>query len=109
MTNNEKLARWQGWNREKNHSHWWRTPAFELVCRYPDYLNDDAAAMSLLDTLVEKGYLPELVYLNCKHWQCEVWKGNYLHAVSKEPTRREAVVAACLELIEKENTDDPTR
>ena len=95
MTDNGKIARWQGVypNPPK-----YRDEA-DNDAQCPDYLNDDASAMSLLDTLAEKGYLPELVYLNCKHWQCEAWKGNDLHAVSKEPTIRESVVAAVLQLI----------
>ena len=46
MTDNEKLARWQGW--EEYHS--------DINKHVPDYLNDDAAAMSLLDTLKQKKY-----------------------------------------------------
>ena len=95
MTDNEKLARWQGFNPDVNDVEGYYLPKGYVE----DYLNDDASAMCLLDTLAEKGYLPELVYLNCKHWQCEAWKGNDLHAVSKEPTIRESVVAAVLQLI----------
>lgn len=62
MTDNEKIARWQGWNREKNHSHWWRTPEFELVCRYPDYPTDGDAAIGLLNTLVLKGYEVTVIF-----------------------------------------------
>lgn len=92
MTDNEKLARWQGW--EEYHS--------DINKHVPDYLNDDAAAMSLLDTMVEKGHEPKLQYYhNIKQWgmmpdeDCGYeWLGD---------TRREAVCAACLELIEKED------
>lgn len=122
MTDNEKIAQWQNklpmsccrfdnfYDDDcKNES----LPCFKpiiidgvgKVCEAisfagtPDYQSDDAAAMSLLDTAVDKGYLPELLYLNCKYWQCEIWKGKDLHGVGKEPTRVAAVVAAVLQLI----------
>jgi len=50
MTDNERLAKWQEW--EEYHS--------DINKHVPDYLNDDDAAMSLLDTLVEKKYHPVL-------------------------------------------------
>ena len=103
MTDNEKLARWQGW--EEYHS--------DINKHVPDYLNDDAAAMSLLDTLVEKGYCPLLALNGTTNlWQCSIDEfstiGKYrVHApVVDDPelgrdTRREAVVSAVLELIER--------
>ena len=105
MTDNEILARWQG-------------PAFgEPPNEYyemPDYLNDDAAAMSLLDTLVEKGYVPQLAYNGTTLlWQCAIdeWTMVGTHRVHSplindvelgRDTRRAAVVAACLEVARKE-------
>ena len=99
MTDNERLAKWQEW--EEYHS--------DMNKHVPDYLNDDAAAMSLLDTLVERHYGIELK----KHRVHELWsfeiirddlltvESNYIVAACRD-TRREAVVAACLELIERE-------
>ena len=92
MTDNEKLARWQG--------PMFGEPPHEYY-KQPDYLNDDTANGSLLDTLVEKGHEPKLQYYhNIKQWgmmpdeDCGYeWLGD---------TRREAVVAACLEVARKE-------
>ena len=101
MTDNEKLARWQGW--EEYHS--------DINKHVPDYLNDDAAAMSLLDTLVEKGFgiqlyntAYEMAGLYKSRWCCKLTKGaDVVVYPNPYPTRREAVVAAVLELIEKED------
>jgi len=102
MTDNEKLARWQGW--EEYHS--------DINKHVPDYLNDDAAAMSLLDTLVEKGYVPQLAYNGTTLlWQCAIdeWTMVGTHRVHSplindvelgRTTRREAIVAAVLLLLE---------
>ena len=94
MTDNDKLLAWQD-----NGS----TPGKTL----PDYLNDDAAAMSLLDTLVEKGY-EALLQSDAKLWWVDIY--NYeVEAVSPvavsgwKSVRREAVCAAVLEMIEKED------
>lgn len=54
MTDNEKLARWQGW--EPHDRGGWCSPSQFWFKSYPDYLNDDATAMSLLDTLRQKKY-----------------------------------------------------
>lgn len=96
MTNNEKLACWQGWPKT-------------VETFYPNYLNDDSAAMSLLDTLVEKDI----------NYSMTGWKndGVPVHTIEVDhvdlalihahaTTRREAVVAAVLELIEKEASHD---
>ena len=120
MTDNEKLARWQG--KCYHVSDWGQT-----ICKYcgrandpryfdfdsinPDYLNDDSAAMSLLDTLVEKGMMPVLRIAdsNTRVWRVAVYD-NYcdrqLVEITGKPTRRAAVVAAVLELIEKEGADE---
>lgn len=104
MTDNEKLARWQGW--EEYHS--------DINKHVPDYLNDDAAAMSLLDTLVEKGFYPLFEYKlfdGAEQWNLQLWIKEK-HGSSWETffvceagakSRREAVVAAVLELIGKED------
>ena len=90
MTDNEKMARFQG--------PMFGEPPHEYY-EQPDYLNDDAAAMSLLDTLVEKGYAPELYYNSgLAHWKLNVDGEPNLIGYWK-PTRRAAVVAAVLQLI----------
>lgn len=101
MTDNGKIARWQGVypNPPK-----YRDEA-DNDAQCPDYLNDDAAAMSLLDTLVEKGFDVSLEHDN-DGWiccyirdidKCYIWEDGGYHT-----TRREAVVAACLEVARKE-------
>ena len=96
MTDNEKLARWQGWKVQ---------PRGKVTPPIPDYLNDDTAAMSLLDTLVGKKY--DIFMDNASAaWSCEIYPNNgdaRLAFSYGKPTRREAVVAACLELIGKED------
>lgn len=49
MTDNQKLQLWQA-------GILGNPDELQVPYNTPDYLNDDAAAMSLLDTLVEKGY-----------------------------------------------------
>ena len=117
MTDNEKLARFQGkcyhvsdWG-QTNCKYCGRTNDpryFDFDSINPDYLNDDAAAMSLLDTLVEKKCRPELWH-NEKTWQFEIWErddgitdSGELLAVAKKTTRRAGVCAAVLEMIGKE-------
>ena len=113
MTDNEKLARWQGCtfvndsaegcvftppNKPKS--------AWQPFSKLPDYLNCDAAAMSLLDTLVEKGYIPILDYnMQYLGWVLDLKRtDSYVFIDNKFfPTRREAVVAVVLELIGKED------
>lgn len=90
MTDNEKLQMWQ---------------LGAVFNNIPDYPNDDSAAMSLLDTLVKKGYEYELLgWLSPtreqKHLLCIA--GFSKVARNVKPTRREAVVVTVLEVIEKE-------
>ena len=110
MTDSEILAMWQGWKNDTTLG--WCRPignsgSWFAEVDVPDYLNDDAAAMSLLDTLVEKGMMPVLRIAdsNTRVWRVAVYD-NYcdrqLVEITGKPTRREAVVAACLELIERE-------
>lgn len=109
MTGNEKLARWQGWELDDSDEmcHIWMTPDHRMKRRVPDYLNDDSAAMSLLDTLVEKDYMVEL---NCDKDGARVTIRKWDQGIKRiafpctlMDTRRAAVVAACLELIGKED------
>ena len=114
MTDNEILARWQGYTLVYDSSEGvvFTTPnkpkaAWQHISKLPDYLNDEAACMSLLDTLVEKGLLWEMK--GCKN---EVWfeinkpysdrLGEWTIAGHWGPTRREAIIAACLEVARKE-------
>lgn len=94
MTDNEKLCKFQGWQTTKDGKH--------LISIAKDYLNDDAAAMSLLDTLVEKGY--EYIIDGSKvHIEVDVFYDNEQILARFRNTRRGAIVAACLELIRKED------
>ena len=115
MSDNENLARWQGiavydgipndytlplidkqaWLMTHTDKPFSWSPA-------PDYLHEDSAAMSLLDTLVEKEYYPELFYSLGRKWNCSIAYDGDIVADSKSHTRREAVVAAVLELIGKD-------
>lgn len=101
MTDNERLARWQGW---KCISGDWVAPSgrCENLGMTPNYLNDDAAAMSLLDTLVEKGFEYNLC-CNTRSVDFRIYQDDAGFSISIKPTRRAAVVAAVLELIGKED------
>ena len=108
MTDNEILARWQGWSQvigiPDHQQARWSTGRGKMRI-LPDYLNNDAAAMSLLDTLVEKGYAVDMASRGHK-WDIGIARNdcNLDYCISMtESTRREAVVAACLELIVKED------
>lgn len=118
MTDNERLARWQG--KCYHVSDWGQT-----TCKYcgrtndpryfdfdrinPNYLTD-LAAMSLLDTLIEKGYgwdlrtcinpIESLVSYQFMLTPPSMHYPNENSICSEANTRREAVVAAVLELIE---------
>ena len=121
MTDSEILARWQGYKQHPNGVSCY-TGELRLIggtLKWPDYPNDDAAAMSLLDTLVEKGYDVRLQsFLEdppSELWQCSMWRQmpteqndscGYCIIDVYRSTRREAVVAACLELIGKEAESD---
>lgn len=98
MNNNEILARWQGRSPVLKKDSVWDT-AFKEV--YSDYLNDDAAAMSLLDTLVEKGFR-YLCYGESGRTELVVLQGSVEKVHTVKPTRREASIAACLEVARKE-------
>lgn len=103
MTDNEKLARWQGWSRTNGGN--WINPFTKMTCfEHPDYLNYDAAAMSLLDTLVDKEYGVRMFYDDItpdieNKWVVEVLIDKSYWGIAA--TRREAVVAAVLDLIAK--------
>ena len=116
MTDNEKLARFQGkcyhvsdWG-QTNCKYCGRTNDpryFDFDSINPDYLNDDAAAMSLLDTLVEKDYMVEL---NCDEDGAMVTIRRWDQGIKRiafpcvlMDTRRAAVCAAVLEVIGKED------
>lgn len=100
MTDNEKLASWQGWECINGD---WVAPSgrCENLGMTANYLNDDAANSSLLDTLVEKGY-EYTVCGSIRKVDCRIHKNDIGMSIGIKPTRREAVVAAVLELIEKE-------
>ena len=83
MTDNEKIARWVGWNHA-----------------VPDYQNNDRDSTSLLDTLVKKRYDVRLQSFlddpSKELWQCTIWSvydGCCIVDVFA-PTRSEAIVAA---------------
>lgn len=103
MNNNEILARWQGWSQAigvpDHQQARWSTGRGKLRI-LPDYLNDAAACDSLLDTLVEKGYIPQLFYNT--FWHFEVYSDNEFIFRTFKYTRREAIIAVCLEVARKE-------
>lgn len=130
MTDNEILARWQfgchceieiegicviddgePWNcvyakriKVKESCQYWQPIARTGIT--PDYLNDAAACDSLLDTLVENGYLFTLKYTgeNRYRWWFEIGDAKEVIVAVKynRATRREAIVAAVLEVAKRE-------
>lgn len=70
---------------------------------FKDYFNDATACDSLLDTLVEKGYDPALIYYRgTSAWHMQIFDGEVNAMYPQKPTRREAIIAACLEVARKE-------
>jgi len=107
MTDNERLARWQGIQLTIKWGGGY--PDIAPKTEWPRYINDDVAAMSLLDTLVEKDFMYELEgwTLNSDpvHTMRIYGRGtdsNFQEYREHANTRRAAVVAAVLELIGKE-------
>ena len=107
MTDNEKLARWQG-------------PVFgEPPNEYyemPDYLNDDAAAMSLLTTLTAKNLYPSIDFNTDKRWTViiddyygvplVIKQGESTYVGKEDTPLTQVIVSAVLELIEKGKYND---
>lgn len=108
MTDNEKIARWHNPSAAFAFDMQLSNGCIPSFAWIHDYFNDDAAAMSLLDTMVEKGYMVSLEN-DSKGWiTCYVPVNKTLASfiyddVDYQPTRREAVVAAVLQLV----TDKP--
>lgn len=123
MIDNEILARWQG--KCYHVSDWGQTDCkycgrtndpryFDFDSINPDYPNDPAACMSLLDTLVEKNYCPLLALNGTTHlWQCAIdrfytHRGIELHEpfIDDEDLGRttinQAIIAACLVVARRE-------
>ena len=74
----------------------------------PNYPNDPAACMSLLDTLVEKGYGVRIFCDDVtpgieNRWVVEVLSDKSYWGAHK--LFNEAIVAACLEVARKEQSD----
>jgi len=90
MTDNEKLAKWAGFN--------------DLMIRAacPNYCRRDSEAVELLNVLVEKG-LEAQVWTANKEWGLTI---NYYHyPINGEgtyPTIHEAITSAVLAMIKKE-------
>lgn len=91
MTDNDRLKAWQDNGSTPNR------PS-------PDYLNDDAAAMSLLDTLVERGWEYSLFGNQNRMNKVDfrIYKGDVGVSMAIKPTINEAITAACLEVARKE-------
>lgn len=102
MTDSEILARWQGWENHPQLGFVLKLSEVGFTANLPDYPNDDAAAMSLLDTLVEKDY-DYAVFGNSKKTDVRIYDSDGIGiCMSIKPTRREAIISACLEVARKE-------
>ena len=101
MTDNEKLALWQGLKQKPQYSI--AEALHGIDFNIPDYVNNDSAAMSLLDTLVEKGFIWSL-YGKPAGCLCKIYQSMTVKSVAMQEstTRCAAVVAAVLKLISKE-------
>ena len=88
MTNNEIIARWAGWKRNR----------FDY--RTPDYENSDAAAITLLPVLVEKKLNVELTS-GTGGWWARLWDRDLcIVNTVLHPTISAAITSAVLALIE---------
>ena len=101
MTDNEKLkiVRWMGL-----YKGWSDADVLKTLADYISDYSTDAEAVGLLNVLVEKGYEPVLSWhRELGEWQC--------YTVNLEfgewgKTIHEAIVDACLRVIEKEEGND---
>lgn len=101
MDNNEILAHWQGRDyHDCNPESFHCEGCAEGKEPLPDYLNDDAACMSLLDTLVEKGWEYSLFGTPNRMNKIDfrIYKVDVGISMAIKPTINEAIIAACLEV-----------
>jgi len=101
MTDNEKIkiVRWMGLYKGWSDADMLKT----FVDHIPDY-STDAEAVQLLNVLAEKGYGPGLLYNRGTPggWYLLVFDGDVHHTGGYKPTIHEAIVAAVLEVIKRE-------
>lgn len=109
MTNNEKIARWTGLLSEKTSTGF--VNYYILIGGYkhyqsglPDYENSDAAAMTLLPVLVEKGYHPQVAWSNFHSmWEVHYHHTNFMDDChGRDKSLSKAITTAILQLIESE-------
>lgn len=67
----------------------------------PNY-STDAEAIDLLNVLVEKDYRPQLYLSASGNWTCVIAHKTKAFVFGDAPTIHEAIVAAVLQVIEKE-------
>lgn len=111
MTDNERLARWQGWTYDIEESLWAnpiKSKGWSTLEPLPDYLNNDAASCSLLDTLVAKGYCYAIRHEAGVIGVC-IAKDPFITDawdiyIQSNTTRNVAIMQACLELEAKNET-----
>lgn len=119
MTDSEILAMWQGW---KNHTTlgWCRpignSGSWFAEVDVPDYLNNDAAAMSLLTTLTAKNLYPSIDFNTDKRWTViiddyygvplVIKQGESTYVGKEDTPLTQVIVSAVLELIEKGKYND---
>lgn len=113
MTNNEKIARWAGTKCICNLTYKYHEDycALHVV---PDYENSDAAAVTLLPVLAEKGYWFDMhmatrntqVQVNIHHYYCEDARLDKCAAIAMKPSISAAISSAILQLIESEASNE---
>ena len=105
MTDNEILARWQGLDSHECDEHAFHCDdCVRGSMQTPDYLTNSAACMSLLDTLVKKGYYPEVFYCSAHNWNCAI-QDDDLAVQGRDKDINTAIVAAVLEVAKKEQVE----
>lgn len=110
MTNNEKIAKWLGYEIFEDHWHDSRGFFRELKTLH-DFENSGADSFTLLPVLVKRGYHPQLCNLYNDYtdqwlWFCDLYLGPDVGLYYKEPKGfkliSQAILSAVLALIEEE-------
>lgn len=106
MTNNEKIALWVGLDTHTCDPHSFHCEdCFRGSSQTPDYENSDAAAVTLLSVLVEKGY-DYLIDGDADRIEVEIFCADSRVVLVSNLSISAAITSAILQLIESEASNE---